>query len=284
MRNVFSIIIVGFFACANLRGAEPRRIPSADRVETTDGEVFAGKPVDRKANGDWVFETPATESDSNSVGRKIVLVGDLFRAGVWKAPLGGPRCELRDGGVVRGEPIAWSKQGVELESIDGFDAIRIPPTAIDALVFDPHAWDRLRRESSDSTSTVNAENPTAAALVETSPQIVYVNGDRRRASIVGVRDGKLTIRAGERESTLPFTALAAVVFPQPSESQDQTPARTGTWLGFSDGSSVLAAEIARAGETWSIVTPDGAKLTAERGARGDSTPGRAYDVSQRSCS
>ncbi len=252
MRNPFTLIAVWIFLSNALVISAAPLAADPWLVRPISGPAFSGKLNDIRADGTLSFAI-AGQTEPRSLP-----LADLVRWGEWRKVQPGPRVYLHDDGFVGAEVLQITAQNIVADSIEGLGEITMPRAAVRAIVLQPLRW------KSEKPIAVKKSGPTEANLI-------LVNGDRREGQLAGWEPGALKWQTGAQTLRVPLSSVVAVEFPPlavPAIEHPDAAAKSPStvprfWLGFKDGSRVLANMIVRDKNHWRIGLAGGGEILAE---------------------
>jgi hypothetical protein len=255
MKIISLLIAVSLIAIAAIAAESAAKL---DQVQPATGPAFFGKLINASADGLLQF-TLADQAEPRSL-----KLTDLVRWGEWRKVQSGAQVQFHDGGFVVADVLAVTPEQITADSINGLGEFQLPRAAIRAIVLQPLRW--------KPEKPLPAKQGTAAenALADTpSSTLILANGDRRPGNLAGWQPGIVLWQTGEQMLRVPLGSVIAVEFNQPvrldapAESSSQARDDKHIWLGFTDGSRVLATRIVRDKTNWQLKLAAGGQITAE---------------------
>jgi hypothetical protein len=256
-----SLFLVPF---ATATAAEPT--PELYNVQPLTGPAFSGKLGAASADGTSQF-TVAGQTEP-----RTLKLPNLVRWGEWRRVLPGPQVHLHDGGFIGAEVLAVTDTHLTADSINGLGEFKLPRAAIRAIVLQPLRWKEEKPKLAKDETPAKSTPETVL-----SSTLVLANGDRRAGNLAGWQPGIVLWQTGEQTLRVPLSSVVAVEFSKRTVSLDASAVSLGAlaesnpnardnkkfWLGFSDGSRILASSFLRDKQSWRIKLTAGGQLTAE---------------------
>jgi hypothetical protein len=225
-----------------LRGGETKKLPLADLCWW----------------GEWAETRPQTQVvlvDGSLIVAEVIGIGKEHLAADWS--LGGEfKLPLEwVGGILLAPP-------VDRQQADALRfRLRTPNNSSDG-------WPGLdRREAPARQRTGASAAPPAPATLETgtaanssdTDRLILLNGDELTGEILALDESTVKIRTTAGEVSVAKEKIAAAAF-NPTLSAKPNPADSRLWIGFQDGSRVLAASLAIERETAKIKLAAGPQI------------------------
>ena len=223
------VFVVNLLAASSLRAAAP------PQVVPVDGAPLAAKLVRIDSGERLSFQLPGG-------GEKELRLSDVCRWGAFAELGADPQTVLVDGTVISAEVTALDKDRVTLAwGADG--EISLPLELVAGIVFTPPA---------DMQQADLLRANVAGTLRVPSDRVLLSNGDELKGEIAGLaiatdRQTKLThsqlvIRTSAGDIKAPRDKLIAIAF-NPSLAAKPKPEVARIWVGFADGSRLLAKSL-----------------------------------------
>lgn len=254
MKIISLLIAVSLIAITAIAAESAAKL---DQVQPATGPAFFGKLTNASAEGMLQF-TLADPAELRSL-----KLTDLVRWGEWRKVQPGAQVQLQDGSFLVADVLAVTSEHLTADSLNGLGEFQLPRAAVRAIVLQPLRWKPEKPLPAQQETA--AERPSAETPRNT---LILANGDRRTGSLAGWENGSLTWQTGEQTLRVPLGSVIAVEFHQPvsldapaAPSPEQSALQI--WLGFSDGSRVLATSIVRDKTNWQITLASGGKFNAE---------------------
>lgn len=252
MKIIPSLVAAILLSSPALHAVEPKA--TRDQAQPAAGSAFSGKLSDARADGTLQF-TPPGQTEP-----RALKLADLVRWGDWRQVQPGAQVVLHDGSFLVADVLKVTDQQITADSINGLGEITLPRAAIRAIVLQPLRWKPLKpRPTKDDTAEIASGNT-----------LVLANGDRRAGHLAGWQAGTVLWQTGESSLRVPGSSVVAIEFPTattsldaPAESNPQTSDKRKLWLGFTDGSRVLAHSFVHDKTQWRIKLAAGGELLAE---------------------
>jgi hypothetical protein len=252
--RLVSCLIVTSLLVISAPAAEPAA--KFDQVQPATGPVFSGKLTSANAAGVLQF-TLEGQTEPRSL-----KVQDLVRWGEWRKVQPGAQVLLHDRSFILADVLQVTPELLTVDSINGLGEIKLPRAAVRAIVLQPARW-----KAQPPAKTAAADTPPPSETAE----LLLANGDRRGGSLVGWDTDVVRWQTGEQTLRVPLGSVVAVEFRKPGGdlTEERSPAKNVQpqyWIGFSDGSRVLANSFAKDKTGWQIKLAAGGELTAETDA------------------
>ncbi len=251
-----ALIMLATSASAVTLLAHANRLKADDPPRTSallvGGESFAGALVGSDEVGRLVFSAPE--------GSRIVALADLVRWGHPREPRSGSIVLLAGGGWLLAEVDSADQEAIRLQS-ETFGELSLPLGWVAAVILiSPADW-RLRDALIDRLGGVpptarhiagqpdTVDGPTRAApatpaeqsdLTLEGDQVHLANGDTLSGTVSAWSATEITLEVEGRPTTIELGKIAAVAF-DPSLADAPPAAGDRTWLGFADGSRLVAS-------------------------------------------
>jgi NPCBM/NEW2 domain len=212
-------------------------------VIPVDGEPFGGalKSID----ADWNCEFATAD------GMRRVPAANLVRWGQWRDPSDGPQLILADGGrIVAAEVVSITPDKVDFDS-DLFDTTRLPRSAFAGIIFHPPT-DSRRGEKLAEQILCNTDE---------SDRVLLANGDEFSGTVGGFSKGSLEFQTEAGPLKIDAGRVDALIF-NPRRRVISKPRGVQVWVGFRDGSRMLASAVVSSGKKAKLSLLGGAELSA----------------------
>jgi len=225
-----------------------------NQVQPITGAAFSGTLANASADGTLKFNVPGPAE------LRFIKLADLVRWGEWPRVQPGAQVQLHDGSFVIADVLELTPQHITADSINGLGEIKFPRAAVRALVMQPTRW-RGDKQPPTKEEAAPDNSPSSTLLL--------ANGDRRKGTLTGWESSALTWRIGEQSLRVPLGSVIAIEFSKPfsgdapAERDTDKNTKASSWLGFKDGSRVLATQLIWDKDTWKIDLAAGGQLTAE---------------------
>jgi hypothetical protein len=216
---------------------------SSSIVVPTDGEPFAA--LLKSIDSDWNLSFTAAD------GPRRLPAAKLVHWGQWREPGDGSLLLLANGGrVVAAEVVSLDRDQIQLDS-DLLETVRLPRTSLAGIVFH-QPTDRARGEKL-ADRIVSAAGDT--------DRVLLANGDELTGTITGFANSVLEFQAAAGPLRIDAGRIDAVIFNSKLRSATN-PHGLHAWIGFRNGSRLLASSVVAADKNAKLVLPGGAELTA----------------------
>ncbi len=246
--KIVSLLIAALLLAVAAIAANPAG--QLDQVIPFTGPAFSGKLSGASADGVLQFTLPG-QAEPRSLKKS-----DLVRWGEWRKVQLGAQVLLHDGSFLVADVLSVTDTHLTADSINGLGENKLPSAAVRAIVLQPLRW--------------KVEKPTPAKEGSTAEStLVLANGDRRAGNLAGWQSGTVLWQAGEQTLRIPLSSVVAVEFQKPvsldapAESIPKTRDDKKYWIGFSDGSRVLATQFQSDKLSWKIKLAAGGQIDAE---------------------
>lgn len=258
--KIVQFLIAAIFWCFTAGAAEPAA--NLSLVQPAVGPAFSGKLTAANADGVLQFTVPG-QAEPRSLRKK-----DLVRWGEWRAVQAGAQVLLHDGSFLIADVLKVTPEHLTVDSINGLGEIKLPRAALRAIVLQPARWKPEASPRADQQLPSETTEPPA----DTQPvaELILANGDRRAGSLAGWESDSLKWQSGEQTLRVPLGSVVAIQFSKapvsldaPAESTPPKSVKAQCWLGFTDGSRVLATQLERNKAGWQISLSAGGQITAE---------------------
>jgi NPCBM/NEW2 domain len=208
-----------------------------------DGEPFTANL--KSIDADWNLDFATAD------GPRRIPAAKLVQWGYWRERGDGAQVLLANGGlVVAAEVVALDRDQIQFDS-DLFDTARLPRTALAGIVFH-QPTDRARGEKLADRIVADAAD---------TDRVLLANGDELTGTITGFAKNALEFQTTAGPLKIDIGRIDAVIFHSKTRSSTK-PRGLHAWIGFRDGSRLLASSIVVADKRAKLVLPGGAELTA----------------------
>ncbi len=199
----------------------------------------------KSIDADWNLDFATAD------GPHRVPAAKLVQWGLWREPGDGAQVLLANGGlIVAAEVVALDRDQIQFDS-DLFDTARLPRTALAGILFH-QPTDRARGEKLADRIVADAADTDRVRLA---------NGDELTGTITGFAKSALEFQTTAGPLKIDIGRIDAVIFHSKTRSSTK-PRDLHAWIGFRDGSRLLASSVVAADKRAKLVLPGGAELTA----------------------
>ncbi len=256
-----------FFSPITLSAADNEPRGDCNVLRSVDAKSYSATVLSCDKNWQLTWQKLDTSGKPIDGIPSSISANDLYYWGCWRPAATGQQLLLRDGGRVIGFLDSLDAAETAFDSISGFESVKIPTRAVQAIVFQPAAFQKIRKEEDH-----RRENR------QTTARVVLANGDQQSGEIVRWENNKLTFKTSIATLSLDQKNLLAILLPDANEKAQAAAKENATstsasatsttptkvWLGFRDGSRVLARQLELANDKWVIQLTGGGTITAER--------------------
>ncbi len=204
-----------------------------------EGRPFSGELTSIDAKGQIVFQAAAEK-------RQLPL-GDLVAWGACPEPKRAPILVMTDGGLLAGDVLSSDKEILVADS-ELFGRLKIPWDRLAGIVF------RLPPASKDRDALFDR----IARAEGESDRLLLDNGDELSGLLEKIEEDAVKLKTQVGAVDIELGRVAAIVF-NPALRRKMSNDSARTWLGFSDGSRLLATglrmdssalQLSVFGQTW----------------------------------
>ncbi len=228
-------------------GAARAQTDRAGQAVPVEGEPFLARLLG--IDPQWQVAVQSGE------GRRDIDAADLVRWGSYRDRASGPQIILADGGVLLADVLSVTGQYVGVES-NLWSATRIPLPMVRGILFHPPPEDlqrdklifRILSAAGDADQLWLENGDVVSGVVRVTPAVVG-----------GEVPSKISFETQGRELSLEMASLTALVF-NPALVSPPKPTERAAWLGFRDGSLILADAVAATDKSLRVVLPGEVKL------------------------
>ena len=230
-------MVVCVCAASAARCADLRPIGNVTAIH---GAPFTARLRAISADGMVSWELPSGEL-------KKLPLGDLCWWGEWAEARPQTQLVLVDGSLIVAEVIGIDKEPLAIDwSIGG--ELKLPLEWVGGILFAPP----VDRQQADAMRfRMRRESGAPANKSSDADRLVLLNGDELAGEILALDESTVKIRAAAGEVSVAKEKIATAAF-NPSLAAKPNPADARLWIGFSDGSRVLAASLVIERETAKI--------------------------------
>ncbi len=212
------------------RGETPLAVP-------VDGQPFPAALTAVDAQWQLTFET---------LGKSRTLpAADLVRWGSCPETTSGPIVVTAAGGLLVADVFAGDKESLSGDS-GLFGAVKLPLETLAGVIFHPPAEQQARDRLFDRVAKASGN----------SDRLILHNGDRLVGLIEGIKNDTVELKTEVGTVSIETHRISAIIF---DPALRQPPSRIGTrcWVGFSDGSRLLASGLVLGPSSLTITTAAG---------------------------
>jgi hypothetical protein len=211
--RVCLVVLLSTLSCASSLHAAPIAVPA-------EGRPFAGELISIDDAGRAVFQVAGERRD--------LALGDLVAWGACAEVKHAPLLVLADGGVLAADVLASDKDVLAAES-DVFGRVKIPWDRLSGVVF------RLPPAGKDRDALVDR----IARAEGDSDRLLLDNGDELSGLLENIGDESIKLKTGVGAVDVESGRVASIAL-NPALRRKMPADTVRTWLGFSDGSRLLA--------------------------------------------
>jgi hypothetical protein len=221
----FCILHVVFLLSSPALAKSPLAVP-------VDGPSFHAELVAADAEGQLTFAVAGQQ--------KVVPTADLVCWGQCPEQGRAGGLVLADGGFLAAEVVAADKDRLTAES-NLFGTLKLPIESLAGIVF--HAPSDQRR--------YDAILDRLAHAVDETDRIVLDNGDELTGLFNGIKGDAVLLKTDTGAVDVKTDRISAILF-NPALRGKSAPAGARSWLGFTDGSRLLASQLIVSGDSLKI--------------------------------
>lgn len=218
----------------------PRAVPVLPQAVPVDGAPFQARLAGIDA--DWTLHFLVGETPRNMPAADLICWGAFVDAAA------GPQLLLAGGGLLIADVLDIDSEFLQADA-ELFGPVKLPLEQVAGILFHPPT-DRARRDAL-SQRVLNAKGETDRLFLD--------NGDELPGTVAGLKDQVLTLETASGKLPIEIGRVSALVF-NPSLAAKARPVGVRSWIGFRDGSRVLAAGLSSEGGQSAIKLAGGSEL------------------------
>ncbi len=219
-----SLLVAISVAC----GAGPKTRPL---VVPVDGAPFQAKLTSIDAAGVTTFELSTGETQR-------MQLPDICQWGTWAEASAGSQLALVDGSLLVADVLSLDKDSVTVDS-SAAGALKLPLETVAGIIFSPPLGRQRQDELLAKLRSGRGE----------SDKLLLANGDELEGEIGSADEVNVRVRVAGKELTVAKDKIAAVVL-NPALATKPKRDTAVSWIGFQDGSRLLAVSLALEKDDW----------------------------------
>jgi hypothetical protein len=213
---ILFLLILSLFSPQCLYAAATFAVP-------VEGRPFSGELISIDAKGRIAFQTAAE--------KRQMPLGDLVAWGACPEPKRAPILVLADGGLLAADVLSSDKE-ILLADSEIFGRLKIPWDRLAGVVF------RLPPAPKDRDALIDR----IARAEGESDRLLLDNGDELSGLLEKIEEDAVKLKTNVGAVDVELDRVTAIVF-NPALRRKMSSDSVRTWLGFSDGSRLLATSV-----------------------------------------